>query len=128
MAERTPTTLYDLDRDELLRFIWHGAGVRFLICEYDLIRARWVVALERAEAAFQILISEEVVLGRLWGQMVQAHIDLQANPTDEALAAAGAAKVAADNAEDKVAKLKAKFDRLQRRADRLYAQLQEVRR
>lgn len=48
MADRKPTTLEDLDRDELLQLIRHGSGRLFLIRERDLVWAQWEVAGKRA--------------------------------------------------------------------------------
>lgn len=126
MADRKPTTLDDLDRDELLQFIRYGSGRLFLIRERDLVWAQWEVAGKRAAALRdQALAMYEEIKPLRAAQIAAAEALSKTSITEskrymrlsKAFREADAALKAAEERQDK---LWAQAGRLDRKEERLY--------
>jgi len=114
-------TLADLDRDELLRFAECHA---FAFRARDLIWVQWEVACRRRHAAYEDVLALADELIRLARAVDLAQDAVRANPTTAKQFFA--AHAAYEEVTAREGKLRAKADRLDRRANRLYALYQSL--
>lgn len=129
MADRKPTTLEDLDRDELLQLLRRR---HFWIRERDMVWAQWEVACARASALRdQALAMYDEIKQLRTVQQDAAQALSQASTEDSKRwlrlsAAFRRADAALREAEVRQDKVFAKADRFQRREERLYQLHQEL--
>jgi len=134
MADRKPTTLDDLDREELLQLIrdslkWQVVGYS----ERDLVWAQWQVATRRALALREqaAALSDTVIpLAGEWDAAIRARdeagVAMNMKALDKALKRCDRASAAYKAAATEQDNIYAKADRHARRAERLYALCQEL--